>query len=100
MQPRPKLLRHLNLIQGSGDKRLAGRPPGGDGIASQHRHNPPQSSFSAAGSAAAALVAVACAFGPQQDQPATRDAAAGESVEASRSTMDNFLNESRRYLGL
>ncbi|TSA12762.1 MAG: hypothetical protein D4R74_10690 [Betaproteobacteria bacterium] len=93
-------MRRLNLVRGRGDERVGSSPSGGDGIASAPRRSPPQSAFRAAGSAAAALVAVACAFGPMQDQSVTRDAATGDGIDTSRSTMDNFLSESRRYLGL
>jgi len=100
MPPRPKFLRHLNLVRGLGDERAGNRRTGSDSVASAPRRSPPQSQFRAVGSAAAALVAVACAFGPIQDQSVTRDAATGDGVDTSRSTMDNFLSESRRYLGL
>jgi len=72
--------RHPGKVQAKGNERIADQ---------------------ACGSAAAALVAVACAFGPMPDQPGMRDALVREAaVGVSRSTIDTFLDDSRRHLGL
>ena len=101
MAARRTFLRHLRIVRGGGAERFAGRPADGAGAASRPRRGLSQSPFRTAGSAAAALVAVACPFGPMPDQTRARDATAGEAgIGTSRSTIDSFLSDSRRFLGL
>ncbi|MBE0612825.1 MAG: hypothetical protein IH604_04075 [Burkholderiales bacterium] len=101
MTARRTFLRHLRIARGSGPEQLATRPSGGDGAISRSRQGLSQSPFGAAGGAAAALVAVACAFGQMPDQASLRDTRAGEAgAGTSRSTIDSFLSDSRRFLDL
>jgi len=101
MTSRPTFWRHLRLVRGSGHERLAGKASGSAGAAPQPRRRSLQSPFGAAGSTAAALVAVACAFGPMPDQSTMLDATGDISgAGAPRKALDNFLSDSRRYLGL
>ena len=93
-------MRHLRIVGGGGHEQLANRPSGSADAASQPRGWRSQSPLGTAGSAAAALVAVACAFGTMPDQASLRDATAGEAVSTSRNTIDSFLSDSRRFLGL
>ena len=98
MAARPTLLRQLRLVRSADNV-----PPAGceAGVAPAVQRRASHSGFGAAGSAAAALVAVACAFGPMPDQSGIRDATAGESgAGTSRTMIGNFLSDSRKYLGL
>jgi hypothetical protein len=92
MTSRQRLLRNLRLLRGGG-----AQSSGGAGA----RRGDSQLALHAAGSAAVALVALACAFGPMPDRSALRDAAGDEAeVGVSHNTIDNFLADSRRHLGL
>ncbi|MBE0624708.1 MAG: hypothetical protein IH606_07850 [Burkholderiales bacterium] len=65
------------------------------------RVHPERIAEQACGSAAAALVALACAFGPMPDQPGMRDAVVKEAgARLPRGTIETFLLDSRRHLGL
>lgn len=100
MASRRTFLRHLRNVGGGGHEPLAKRPSGSADAASQPQGRRSQSRLGTAGSAAATLVAVACAFGTMPDQAGLRDAAAGEAVATSRNTIDSFMSNSRRFLGL
>jgi hypothetical protein len=91
MTSRQRLMRNLRLLRGGG------QASGSAGA----RRSDSQLALHAAGGAAAAIVALACAFGPMPDRSALRDAAGDEAdVGASHNTIDNFLADSRRHLGL
>jgi hypothetical protein len=53
------------------------------------------------GSGLAALAFFACTFGPMPDESTVIDATIGkQGVGSSRNVIDNFLSDSRLYLGL
>ncbi len=100
MASRRTFLRHLRIVRGGGHEQLANRPSGSADAASLPRRGRSLSPFGTAGSAAAALVAGVCAFGPMPDQANLRDATSGEAAGTSRNTIDRFLSDSKRFLGL
>ena len=96
------LLQHLRLVQAGGRNCAEGVPEAESGKCASPPSSGARAPLIAAGSAAAALVAVACAFGPVPDRTALRDTPTTDEagIGRSRDAIDNFLRDSRRYLGL
>jgi hypothetical protein len=93
--------RPLWIRRDGGRKQRVGRPSGTSGTAARPRRNPAQVPRPGVRSGLAALAIFACAFGPMPDASTIIDATIGsERVGTPRKVIDNFLADSKRYLGL
>jgi hypothetical protein len=101
MPSRRKLLRSLWHRRGGRRKRRAGRPSGTSSTAATQQRNAAPYLLPGFGRGLTALAILAGAFGPIPDVASGIDASTREeSIRTPRNVIDNFLADSRRYLGL
>jgi hypothetical protein len=89
------------IKRATGRKQRAGGSSGTGGAAARRTRNAVPAMLPGIGSGLAALAILACAFGPMPDASTMIDASMREEgVRTSRNVIDNFLADSRQYLGL